>query len=204
MSGDPAGSGGKQAGFTLLETLVALVVLGFLIAGLVQGLRQGIGAWQRQMRTLAARGDLDAADRTLRTLIARMDPGGMNGAPPALNGTSHTLAFTTRLPEAADPLVTLDADVMLQVDAGHQLQLLWLAHVRNRIRPPPPPERVTLLPNVDHLEIAYWRNAKAGWQSEWAGAPVPKLVRIRIVFTGDGGRHGADIVVMPMRDQWRL
>ena len=137
ISHDPALSGRKQAGFTLLETLVALVVLGFLIAGLIQGLRHGVGAWQRQMRTLAAQGDLDAADRTLRTLIARMDPGGVSGAPPAFVGTAHSLVFTTRLPEAAEALATLDADVTLEVDDAHQLQLLWLTHFHNRTRPPP-------------------------------------------------------------------
>jgi general secretion pathway protein J len=199
----PAMTQRKQAGFTLLEILVALVVLGFLVAGLAQGLRLGVSTWQAQARTQAARGDLDAADRTLRTLIARMDPGGVSGRPAIFKGTSHSLLFTTTLPQAADGLVSRGADVTLAVDDGHQLRLLWVPHYRNPLRPLPP-GRVTLLSDVDHLEIAYWRDPQAGWQPEWAGVTLPKLIRIHIVFTGASGRHAPDVVVMPMRDRWRL
>jgi general secretion pathway protein J len=187
----------------LLEILVALVVLGFLMAGLVQGLRIGISTWHMQTRALAARGDLDAADRTLRTLMARMDPGGVSGRPSLFKGTSLSLVFTTKLPQASDNLATQDADVTVAVD-GNQLQLSWLAHYPYRTRPPPPPERVMLLRDVDHLEIAYWQRPNSGWQSEWAAPTLPRLIRIRIFFTRGTGRHGSEIMVMPMRDRWRL
>lgn len=191
-----------ESGFTLLETLVALVVLGFIMAGLTQGLRFGINAWQAQASALAGRGDLDAAERTLRALIGRMEPGGMAGQPPLLRGTPHGIAFTTELPQEAVGLATPDADVSLAVTDGHELQLLWLEHIRNRTRPPPPPPgRVALLRDVKRLDIQYL--GAAGWRTDWAGSPLPKLVRIRIVFTEASGRHGPDIVVMPMREQWR-
>jgi prepilin-type N-terminal cleavage/methylation domain-containing protein len=196
-------SRGKQTGFTLLETLVTIVVLSFLMAGLVQGLRTGVTAWQTQTRKLAARGDLDAADRALRALIARMDPGGFSTQHPTFRGTSHNLVLTTTLPHSADALLTPEADVTLAVDDVHQLQLLWLPHYRTRIRPTPLPERVMLLRDVDHLEIAYWQDPKSGWQPEWAERALPKLIRIRVVFTRDSGRHAPDIVIMPMRDRWR-
>lgn len=196
-------SGGRQAGFTLLETLVALVVLGLLMTGLAQGLRLGVSAWQAQTRILAARGDLDAADSTLRALIARLDPGGFSANPPSFAGTSRSLGFTTTLPQAAGGMATREADVTLAVDDGRRLQLLWRTHYPNPTRPPPPARRVLLLEEVDHLEIAYWQGEKGGWRSEWAGAPLPKLIRIRIVFTRESGRHGPDIVITPMRERWR-
>jgi general secretion pathway protein J len=196
-------SQGKQAGFTLLETLVALVVLGFLITGLVQGLRLGVVTWQMQTRKLAENGDVDAADRTLRALLARMDPGGFSPQRPTFVGNAHGLVFTTALPEAADALATRDADVTLGVSENHQMQLLWLPHYRNRIGQLPPPDRVVLRRDVDHLEIAYWRAAKTGWQPEWTERALPKLIRIRVVPTRDGGRPGPDIVIAPMRDRWR-
>lgn len=196
-------NGGRQAGFTLLETLVALVVFGFLVSGLTQGLRFGVAAWQIQTRTLAARGDMDAAERTLRALVARMDPGGMSGRPALLKGTPRSLAFTAELPQAAGALVTRDAELSVAVNDRHELQLLWLEHVRNRTRPAPPPGRATLLHDVERLDILYWGDDATGWQPEWAGSPLPKLVRIRVVFTHGSGRHGPDIVVMPMRDRWQ-
>jgi len=193
-----------QAGFTLLEVLVALVVFGMLMMGLVQGLRLGVTAWQAQSVTLAKRGDVEAADRTLRTLIERMDPGGVSGRPANFKGTSHSLVFTTTLPEAADTLVSRAAVVTLTVDDRNQLQLLWLPNYRYRLGPVPPPERVTLMSDVDHIEMSYWHDPKAGWQSDWSAIVLPKLIRIRMVFTRASGRVGYDIVIMPMRDRWRL
>jgi general secretion pathway protein J len=188
----------------LLEVLVALAVFSMLMVGLVQGLRLGVNAWQAQARTMAGRGDVEATDRTLRTLIERMDPGGVSGRPATFKGTSHSLVFTTTLPEAADMMVTRAAIVTLAVDDKNQLQLVWLPNYRYRIGPAPVPERVTLIGDVDHLEISYWRDAKTGWQSEWAAVILPKLIRIRMVFTHASGRQGYDIVIMPMRDRWRL
>jgi general secretion pathway protein J len=194
----------KQEGFTLLEVLVALAVFSLLMVGLVQGLRLGVTAWQSQARALAGRGDVEAADRTLRALIERMDPGGVSGRPATFKGTPHSLIFTTTLPEAADMMVTRGAIVTLAVDDKNQLQLLWLPNYRYRIGPTPPPGRVTLMRDVDHLEISYWHDPHAGWQSEWGGVTLPKLILIRMVFIPESGQHGYDIVMMPMRDRWRL
>lgn len=196
----------KQAGFTLLETLVALLVLGFLITGLVQGLRFGVTAWQMQTRKLAEQGDMDAAERTLRALISRMDPGGFSPQRPTFTGTSRSFAFTTTLSEAADMLATQEADVTLAVDDTHQLGLVWVPHYRNRTGPLPRPDRAVLRQDVDHLEIAYWRTPQTGWQPDWVERALPKLIRIRIVSTRGGGHpadSSADIVIAPMRERWR-
>jgi prepilin-type N-terminal cleavage/methylation domain-containing protein len=192
-----------QAGFTLLETLVALVVLGFLMTGLVQGLRLGVVAWQMQSRRLAEQGDIDASDRTLRSLIARMDPGGFSPQKPPFAGNARGLVFTATLPEAAGALAVREADVTLGVTESHDMQLLWLAHYRNRVGQPPAPDRVVLRHDVDHLEIAYWHAAKTGWQPEWIERALPKLIRIRVVPTSGDKHAGPDIVIAPMRDRWR-
>ena len=51
--------------------------------------------------------------------------------------------------------------------------------------------------------MAYWQDSEKGWQPEWRGVTLPKLIRIRIVFQ-DSVRHSPDIVIMPMRDRWQL
>ena len=65
--GDGAtGSRRRDAGFTLLEVLVALVVLGFVLTGVTGGIRYGVRASQTQARLVEAQGELDAVDRALR------------------------------------------------------------------------------------------------------------------------------------------
>jgi hypothetical protein len=164
-----------------------------------------------QARTLAARGDLDAADRMLRALVAGASPGSLGGQPPNFKGLPHTLSFTANLPEAADALGMREADVSLAVDRQHRLLLLWLPHYRNRLGASPPPRQVVLLTGVERLEIAYWRDdadGKPGWQREWNEDSLPRLVRFHIVFAAGtrpaaDARSGPDIVVAPRRDWWR-
>ena len=193
-----------SAGFTLLEILVALAVLGLLMAGLVQGLRTGVTAWNNQTKAVAARGDLDATDRTIRILLARMNPGGASGRPPILKATARSLTFTTAMPDAADALPSRIADVTLALDDSHQLSLLWAPHVRGIPTTPPQPEKVVLLRDVDQLDLAYWHDGQQGWQPEWRGPSLPKLIRVRIVLPAGHAKQVPDIVVSPMRTRWQL
>ena len=57
------------AGFTLLEVLVALVVFGFLFAGLTQGIEFGVRAHDMQVGMLARQGGLEPVDRVLRQIV---------------------------------------------------------------------------------------------------------------------------------------
>ena len=193
---------GSQAGFTLLEMLVALAVLGMLTAGLAQGLRTGIAAWQAQGRQLGAWGDFEAADRTLRALIARMDPGAPGGQNPTLAGSASTLTFQTSLPQAAAVLPTPDAEVTLAVDRARRLMLLLRPHYRKPLVQSPPQSEIPLLSEVERLDISYWEPT-GGWRQDWAGLKIPKLIRIQVIFTRQSGRVVPAIIVRPMRDQWR-
>ena len=195
-----------ESGFTLMEVLVALAVFGLLMGGLTQGMRFGFTAWQSQSRALVARADVDTVDRTLRALIANASPGSLNGEPPRFVGTSRVLTFTTLLPGEPDGSATREADVTLTVDKARQLLLLWQPRYRNPVGTPRPPRQTLLLTDVDHLELAYWQNVtgpSARWQPAWNDEALPKLVRVRIVFTRDGDRHMPDVIGAPMRDRWR-
>jgi general secretion pathway protein J len=189
-------------GFTLLEILVALVVLGFLLLGLTQGTRLGLAAWDRQARTVAARGDLDAVDRALRRLIEQADPGDQTN-PPHFRGGPSGLAFATELPLAAGALPTRRAEVELTVDAAHRLVLRWTPNLHAVRATPPLPQETELLRGVDRLELSYLRppSRGGGWSGSWNGPVLPALVRIHIRFAGTDRRHWPDIVAAPQREQ---
>lgn len=194
----------REAGFTLLEILVALTVLGFIMLGLGQGLRFGLSAWSTQARTIAARDELGAAERLLRDVIARIEPN-PQGEPPRFRGLPGAMQFRTRLPMAAEAFAFRTVDAALGVDADRRLVL--------RLLPNPtalagagarPVIAETLLNGVDRLELAYWRPARrtepAAWVRDWDEQALPALVRLRIAFAAGDRRHWPDIVAAPVRD----
>lgn len=197
----------REAGFTLLEILVGLVVLGFLMLALTQGVRFGVQAWTSQARVVALGDDLDAADRTVRSLIERMNPGGVVGNAAKIEGDAHRFAFASVLPAAAAGLPTPEADVQLTTDAGHHLLLLWKPHYRNVIVDRGY-TKTELLDRVERLDLSYWTTEEDGsrgrWEKTWSNAEVPALVRVRIVFQKGDRRVWPDVVAAPMRERPRL
>ncbi|MCW8306049.1 prepilin-type N-terminal cleavage/methylation domain-containing protein [Acidiphilium sp. PA] len=195
----------SQAGFTLLEIMVALVVFGFLMIGLAQSVSFGLRAWNGQARSIAARGDLDATDRVLRTLIGQMAPG-FKVDPPNIIGRAHGLAFTTHLPEGAPVAAFTPVDVSLTVDARHDFILRWTPHFHAvRLAGAPVIRTTILLHGVASVDFAYWRPAPGGgaWVRSWDGRTPPALVECRLHFATR--RHAADrrhwpmMVIAPMR-----
>ena len=193
-----------QRGFTLLETLVTLVVLGFLMVTLTQGVRVGLQAWTTQGRIGGRASGIDTTDRALRQLIGRASPGETLSRDAAFVGTANTLSFTTTLPQGFGAVATHEADVTLLVADGHRLELRFRPHYRRWIVPPPPASTTTLLDGVERLELAFWQPGTGpgggSWVSAWTVRELPRLVRLRIVFLPEDPRHWPDIVIAPIRE----
>ena len=186
---------GAQAGFTLLEVVVVLAVLGFLSLLLAQGLRLGL-------RTVAVReasqnlgGNLEPVDRTLRDVFAEADPG-IYPEPASLRGTAHAVSLTTALPlRFGGPLQP--ADVVVAAENG-LLLLRWAPHRHVRQSAPPPARTEVLIDGVAGIDLDYWRGD--GWLPDWTGEKLPALVRLRIRFDPRSGRHWPPMVVAPRRE----
>src|SRR3954471_14805982 len=161
----PAGrSPARQAGFTLLEVLVALAVLGFLMVGLAEGVRFGLSARDMQARLVHRTGDLDVADRALRRLIVQLMPTD-SPAMPGLRGTATGFDCVAELPMTA-ALPTRLAQVALGVDRTGRLVLRWVPYLHaRRLGPAPPPQESELLRGLERIEVAYWSAAGGAWLS---------------------------------------
>lgn len=187
-------------GFTLLELMVALVVVGFILVGLAQGMHFGLLAWGGETRLAARNLDLDTFDTTLRHLIEGADPGG-DLEPAPFVGSSDRLGCITALPNALGPTPHRRIQAMLLVDSQHRLMLRWRPYVHAKpLRPLPAPTDTELLSNVARLRIAYWRPG-GGWLGTWQGSDLPTLVRVRVEFASGDARHWPDIVAAPRLDR---
>jgi general secretion pathway protein J len=191
------------AGFTLLETLVALVVLSLIVLGLAQGLRFGLLAWDHQAMAIDRAGSLDTTDRTLRQLIAGMIPGN-DPRIPAVLGTPTELRFTAVMPRMTPVGPVRLADVALRVDSMNRLILRWSPHLHAKLLSQPPIHEEVVLAGVRGLAVSYFQQATtkqpAGWVDRWQSADPPELVRIHFILA-DKQKHWPDIIVANMNER---
>jgi hypothetical protein len=187
-----------SAGFTLLEALLAVLLLGLVLLLLDQGVQGGVRAVATLARGRPPQFDLSPVEQSLRRMIERMDPGRFP-EPPQIRGGPEALAFTTELPDAATGALAI-ADIRLQAEAG-ALVLWWTPHGQGiPLGAPPAPRRLVLLERVARLELAYApRAASAAWQTVWAEPRLPALIRLRLV-PPEGTRAWPPIIVRPLRE----
>jgi general secretion pathway protein J len=195
----------RQSGLTLLELLVALLVLGLLVVGLTQGVRAGLAMWNAQTRRLGETAELDAGARVLRMLLTNMtalSPGnvGTAAATPNIEASSDKLTFVGDLPTGLG--TTRRANITLDLVQG-RLVLRWTPH-RHELTTAPEPEPIEteLIRAVEHLEFAYWGapspDKSAEWQNQWASFQFPILIRVRLAFAKGDRRRWPDLIVAPV------
>ena len=174
---------GTESGFTLLELLIVMTVLGLIVVALTNGVRFAGQAWQAQERRSERQGDLDAVQNVLRQLIISANN---------LNGDGVSLRFVATLPDALARGGLYDVELRALAD---RLVLAWKPHFRG-----PMPETawnsVDLAEGVSGLDLAYYVGSD-GWQFvAQDGNRPPALVRIALRFSD--GRNWPPLTVAPM------
>ncbi len=170
-------------GFTLLEMIVAVAVLGFVVVGLAQATRFGIHAWGVETRLADQAAEMERVERVLRLLIETASaPLSADDKPFA--GETHRMTFVTRLPDQPEVGDIRRAQVALGIDDNHQLVLRWKPHPNAvALAPEPAPHQVVLAAHIEHLDFAYRQATSDGgkWLATWTDSSLPALVQIQIV-----------------------
>ena len=186
----------KAAGFTLLEMLVALAVFGFLLAGLSQTVRFGLAAWRQDIRMADRKTDLEAVERSLRSIVENLAPGD-DAARPPIDGSADRLTGVTRLRVPGSGLLPVRIEAGLAV-SGNRLVLRWRPHRHAQsLGPEPASQETELAGGVARLGISYWRPTGV-WASSWREPDLPSLIRFHVTFEGESAPRWPDIVVAPL------
>lgn len=194
-------------GFSLIELLVSLVILGFLSVMLVEGLRGSNRVWSHLDTTTRATDEVMAAQTILRTSIEELVPlTRFDSNPPYADifGSSVSLNFYGLPPLQQRPTelqqyrleLNDKGELVLASQSGLRFRgdlLSDTQHAQNRI---------TLIRNVKNIDISYFAtfaaNKSGGWMHEWHDhGKLPQLVRIDVTFADGDQRIWPGLLIAP-------
>jgi general secretion pathway protein J len=173
----------SDSGFTLLELLIVITILGLILMALTSGVRFAGQAWEVQERRSNRQGDLDAVQNVLRELMASATH---------FQGDAASLRFVSVLPLALARGGLYDVEIRA---SAHRLLFAWKPHFKGpslRI----PPTEIELIKNVTGFELTYYV-PPGGWQHVLtAEMRPPALIKVNLQL-GEG-RVWPPLVVAPM------
>lgn len=208
---------GAEAGFTLLELLVAMSLLAVLLALMFGGLRFGTRVWESGDAALRGLSDLQSASNFVRRQIASSIPRNAStqagdGEPtPSFRGAPDGLKLVTLAPSQLMPGGLYEVALGLDGGGGGGYRLsAWLRPLARQ----PGDERLTidqdertrqvvLLDGVADLRLRYFGQGEdfdepPTWHDRWEDmlAP-PNLVSVRVTFAPGDRRTWPELVVAP-------
>jgi general secretion pathway protein J len=202
----------REAGFSLIEVLVALTVAGLVAVGAMGMLE--IGATMRDFGQRRADG-ADArisAGLTLAREIGQaypyVAPSEDDSLQVAFDGGPESMTFVSAPPPwlGVVGLAALRLELSPRGGKSRRLDVLW-----SPLKPDAPldlgaePNRIPLIEKVDGATFGYYGPPANGMQPEWSNywrrrETLPQLVRIRIRSTHAGASDWPTQIIHPMID----
>lgn len=187
----------RDAGFTLLEIMVVLVVFGLLSLALWTGIGVGTRGWRSGEQLSVSVEQAQDTEDALRRMMTRADQGD-EGGPAALSGGADRLKLVSWLAKGGG--YTSEAEVGLGVNAEHNFVLRWRPYVHTRCLPPDEGyQEEVLMGGVKGVEFSYYGlgDGRPGWHHAWNTPRLPQLVRVHFAFM-KSGQHWPDILIHPL------
>ncbi|MDH3240825.1 MAG: prepilin-type N-terminal cleavage/methylation domain-containing protein [Alphaproteobacteria bacterium] len=187
-------------GFTLLELLVALALMGLIAVVLAGGLRFGARVWEASRdasdslgEIAAVRGFIRERAMSVRPLRLRRPDGGVTGT---LSGGRSDLRFVTLMPS----YVSRGGlhHLALSAAGGGGLRLAWWPVGSSEDGPGS--GRRELLAGATGLELSYFgapgRGDGVAWREDWPDRQgLPRLISIKVRFPDDDPRVWPELIV---------
>ncbi len=182
-----------QRGFTLLELIIALTIVGALLAIAFAGLRVGLAAWRQGEDRTEAHQHVRGVAITLARALGATHPyrASRTTAPDPVvlfDGDAKHVEFVTQAPPFPFSLPIAFTAVSITLEEGERPGLV----VRQRALPNEEPftEAPVVFqdPSVTTLELSYM-DESGGWQDSWNGADLkatPRAVKISVGILSNG------------------
>lgn len=201
-------------GFTLMELLVAMSLLGILMAALFGGLRLGSRVWDASERAIQQVDEIEIVRSFLRERFERILPlsGAMSGkrSETLFMGDQRRLRFVSFMPESFN-----NQPFLLELSLRHRdheggqkdLVLTWrrLEGDRPELGEAAAGERV-LIEDVAEIAFAYFggdRRQTKAWFEQWPSHEfLPTLIKFELGFLKSDQRRWPPLMVSPMINEW--
>lgn len=189
----------RQAGFTLLEVMIASVLLAVMMTLLLAGMRLGADSWEQGERLAERATRMLVADNFFRSHLSDVKPLfdtsanalGVAGAPARLlfRGGPDFLEYAGTLPPQVRGGMYKFRLYFVQEDGRSDLKLA-LRPFSPTAATDEPIEDVLVLENVESLRFSYYKvsnvqNEPSRWVEQWQENSLPALVRVEIVLAGE-------------------
>lgn len=193
MTAERRGPDRRQTGFTLLELVVAITLMGLVLLVLYSGLRLGLNGWDSGARRAEASNRLRSVQEFLRRQLAQS----MTVYQTQADGPQKKIVVfaggTDAIEFVAPMLVHLGQGGLYRIRvkaADGQMRVRWRPYLPGD--PTAGEERETvLLEGVSNVEWAYFGperddDQEPRWRSEWANQERrPLLVRLNLILRGE-------------------
>jgi len=166
----------NDAGYTLLELMIALTLLGFLSFLLFSGLKLGTRVWERSEDVTANGNRIRSIERLLTAQIRQIYPKPLSNSEIEFDGEPSSLRFLSSASDnGALQRVTILASADNERNALSEISSDELATVAGSLKP--------LLGPIVSLSFAYFGQEKderqASWHRVWNHqAHLPSLIRV--------------------------
>jgi general secretion pathway protein J len=183
----------RQRGFTLLELLIALAIVGALLVILFGGLRVGIAAWRQGEDRAEAHQHLRSLSELLARAVAGTFPYRQSGPEAEATqvqflGEEGRLSFVTLSPPFPLAAPVAFVAVTFARGEGERPGLAITQKALPNLNPFEPADPFLVDPAVTTLTFRYLR-PEGGWEDRWDGAEeqaLPQAVQVHLTASLGG------------------
>ena len=193
-----------QAGYSLIELLVVLALIGLMAIAMSGGIHFGARVWERTESDVEGGEIARSGHALLRSLLASVSPRqpdpNRKGEAPAFSGARDRITFLVAAPASLGALGVARVELTARRDG----RVASLAISYRAERGPANAQQHIVLTGAREIVFSYARisGGALAWSDHWQlpGA-VPALIRVRAAFPPGSGVSWPDLIVRPNLDR---